>query len=40
MCVKRVVVLGGEGAGSFKDLEVEGSNYHPEGKIAGIEGLL
>lgn len=40
MCVKRVVVLGGEGAGSFKDLEVEGSNYHPEGKIAGIEALL
>lgn len=40
MCVKEIILLEGENAGSMKILSVEGSSYHPEGKIEGLEKYL
>jgi magnesium-transporting ATPase (P-type) len=40
MCVKQVILLAGDNAGSQRIFEVEGTSYLPEGKVNGFEEIV
>lgn len=37
MCVKQIIVLEGDAPSSQRMFEVEGTSYHPEGQVLGLE---
>jgi hypothetical protein len=40
MCVKNIIILDGNSADTQAIFDVDGSSYHPEGKVHGLERLV